>query len=324
MKAISKEFENIYNSFISKHEDLAGAKCLPGAGWGTAKKIKMSGKSDESIAGRLFDGIKDGKITAAELRWFTPAQLTALKNKVITESKGDAAFVKKFEELFAKAFVLSHKRHHSEDKQKALFSAYEAIKNVSGLWKKTTPPRQTEVGKRKGPPPQPPARSVDAGHSLTQASQRQITTAPQQGKNPAFLAARKMIAESGTVGTAQPGEAPKVRKVAAQPPAPVSSPVVSTKQDEKRNKAADEAINRGEVPPPPPPPANGPKVKKTWAKVEVDGAPANPEAKGKSVSDKDKKGQVGGDMADKVAEQARARAERLAARNAKKGDVEGK
>ena len=142
--SIGNDFKEIYKNFVanSENEKLIGVNCPPFAGRRIANRIKKEEVSDDAIVARLFAEInvppgEKSAITAKELRYFTPDQLAALKNKVITEFKGNSDKLKMFEKVFGEAFVISKKHLHSEPKKRALLQAYESIKNMSSPVEKT-------------------------------------------------------------------------------------------------------------------------------------------------------------------------------------------
>lgn len=307
MKALSAEFKANYNSFVSDNTDLAKAKCLPGAGWGTAKKIKRAG-NDEAVVNKLFDEMKKGAVTAKELRWFTPDQLASLKDKIISECKGDIKSLNDFGKVFGEAVVISHKRHHSEPKQKALFKAYHTIKNIVAPRRKVS---LEELGK---------VEPENRAGKPAEASPRVVTDkTKEQGNTTSFKARQQMLLNAGIGGQKAAGVPPKKPTVKVEEP---KQQAISTTPPKTHSEPAEVA---GGPPPPPPPVPNAAMLRdaahraRDAKKEDAPTADSSTKAKPKVMKESDKAGQVGS-MAEKAAQQARERAERAAAREAKKNE----
>ncbi|MBS0635249.1 MAG: hypothetical protein JSR37_07280 [Verrucomicrobia bacterium] len=304
MRALSAEFKANYNSFVSDNTDLAKAKCLPGAGWGTAKKIKRAG-DDKAVVNKLFNEMKNGTVTAKELRWFTPKQLESLKDKITTEYKDKPESLKVFVKVFGEAFVISHKRHHSESKQQALLKAYQTIKNI-------VEPRVVKEGVDKKEP--------GIAGKPAEASPRVVTDKTREQGNPtSFKAKQQMLLNTGIGGQKAAGVPPKKPTVKVEEP---KQQAISTTPPKTHSEPAEVA---GGPPPPPPPVPNAAMLRdaakraRDAKKEDAPTADTSTKAKPKVMKESDKAGQVGS-MAEKAAQQAREREERAAAREAKKNE----
>ena len=109
--------EPIIPEHIQSLPDFKAAKCRAGAGWFRAKIIKLSAGGDpQKVATKLLKRFKENKLDAKILRWLTPDQIQAFRQKAQAQNVETS-------KLFAKALGCAVKRSHSQEKIKALMEA---------------------------------------------------------------------------------------------------------------------------------------------------------------------------------------------------------